>query len=164
MGNVQVYCETIFMKAYKTNIDQRYYEEEEVRTDPSPYKDYYETLSRTFPFDEIKSFLDVGCATGWLLYFIKMHHPDTHIRGLEYFEFHKESADPSIQNLIDIQDVRDPFDIGQQFDIVNSTEVGEHVDPAFADAYVDNLKRHCGKYLIVTWANTGGSTRQKAGS
>ena len=86
----------------KIDITDRYFEEEEVRSNPNPYEDYFYALKNTFDLDGVESFLDVGCATGWLLFFLRKNFPEIQIRGLEYFEYHKIAADPSINKEIQI--------------------------------------------------------------
>lgn len=39
-------------------------------------------------------------------------------------------------------DLAAPFDLGRQFDLAISMEVGEHIAPARADAFVGNIVRH----------------------
>jgi SAM-dependent methyltransferase len=145
----------------KTDISTRYFEEEEVRSNPNPYEDYFYVLNNTFNLSGIGSFLDVGCATGWLLFFLRKNFPLMNLSGLEYFEYHKNAADPTVREEIQINDIRDPLNLGERYDIVNSTEVGEHIDPSYTEVFLDNLKRHCSKYLVVSWGDTGGVNDRK---
>lgn len=39
-------------------------------------------------------------------------------------------------------DLSSPLDLGRRFDLVQSLEVAEHIDPENADLFVDNLVRH----------------------
>lgn len=60
---------------------------------------------------------------------------------------------------IKILDIRDPLPedlLNKQFDIVVCTEVGEHIDPAYTTAFLENIKSLVGKYLIMTWSRHGG--------
>ena len=75
----------------KVDITTRYNEEQEVRTDTKPYLDYAKCIINTFPMEQIKSFCDIGCATGHLLYSLKQYNSSLDIRGYEYFEYHKTS-------------------------------------------------------------------------
>jgi SAM-dependent methyltransferase len=145
----------------KVNLGERYFEKEEVRENPNPYYDFFWVLSKTFRLKSLSSFLDLGCATGWLLYYLKKEYPEIFVKGVEYFEFHKNAAHDLIKESIDILDLRDEINLGRKFDIINSTEVGEHIDPAFTSVYMQNLKNHCGKYLILSWGNTGGEHDRK---
>jgi SAM-dependent methyltransferase len=142
----------------KVDITKRYIAEEEIRTDSRPYVAFYKTLSKTFDFDKVKSFCDVGCATGHLINEIKKAHPHVEVAGVEYFEYHKEAAPELVQSSILVHDVREPFSHipSAQYDIVLCTEVGEHIDPEYASIFLENLKRLTRKYLIMSWSDTGG--------
>lgn len=94
----------------------------------------------------------MGCSTGWLLYHLK-HKYSIDVCGLEYFEYQKENADKSIKDSILIKDLRHIIDL-EEFDIVNCTEVGEHIEPAALDNFLENLNNFTKKYLIMTWSST----------
>ena len=141
----------------KIEIEARYLPEEEIRTNQKPYEDYYSCLNDTFELSKTNSFCDVGCANGPLLSILKKEHENMDLLGLEYFDWQKSAAHPEIQKLISIQDLRD--DIGdkyKKYEIVNCTETGEHIDPDYCDIFLNNLKKLTTKYLIISWANSGG--------
>ena len=140
----------------KVNIEERYFENEEVRKNSNPYQAYYNCLKKTLNLNDTNGILDVGCATGWLNYFFKKEYPDKKNLGLEYFQYHKNNADQSIKDLIKICDLRNELNLNEKFDVVNCTETAEHIDPEYCDVFINNLKRHCAKYLIVSWSNAGG--------
>lgn len=141
----------------KINIDDRYPKECEIRTDKSPYYDYFKCLLRTF--GNINSLCDIGCATGHLIYFIKNNNPNCKVKGYEYFDYHKNSehCDPLIKDCIEICDIRDclPNDV-DTYDIVNCSEVGEHIDPEYADTLIQNAKKLSNRFIIFTWSSHGG--------
>jgi len=91
----------------KIFIDERYFPKDEIRTNLSPYYDYYLCLSRTFNLLKTEGFCDVGCANGPLMYYVKSHIPHIDVMGLEYFNWQKEAADPLIKDSINIHDLRD---------------------------------------------------------
>ena len=141
----------------KINIDNRYPSEGEIRSDESPYNDYSECLVKTFG-KNIKSFCDIGCATGHILHYLKSNF-NTDVRGYEYFTYHKESefCKEDIKEDITIYDIRDPLpDNVKKYDIVNCSEVGEHIDPDYADTLINNCKKLSNKYIIFTWSSHGG--------
>lgn len=140
----------------KVDITERYPESVELRLDERPYVAYYNMLSMVFNLDKLKSFCDVGCSTGHLLSHLKKMHPKMEVKGYEYFEYQKNHAPESIRDLIEIADLRDPLLEVKKYDIVNCTEVGEHIDPAYAKALLDNLKKMTGKFLIMSWSDSGG--------
>ncbi len=135
----------------KVDIDIMYPPEGEVRLDSSPYDEYYKCVISTFNMDEIESFCDIGCSTGHLVYNMLNY---TDACGVEYFEYQKDNAKDEIKECINILDIRDPFDMDTKFDLVNCTEVAEHVDPKYLDIFLDNIKKITGKYLILTWSST----------
>lgn len=140
----------------KVNINDRYPEEGEVRKDMSPYFEYYKCLKHVFNFNEIKSVCDVGCATGDLLYYLK-ENDNLHIKGYEYFDYHKKSNLCKVKDYIEIYDIRDELnDNVEQYDIVNCSEVGEHIDKLYADMLIENAKKLSKKYVIFTWSSHGG--------
>lgn len=143
--------------ANKIFIDERYFPEDEIRTNLNPYHDYYECLSKTFNLSQMNGFCDVGCANGPLLYFIKNRIPHIDIMGLEYFDWQKNAADPSIKESIEVHDLRDIWRGEKKYDLVNCTETGEHIDPEYCDIFIENLKKICRKYLVISWSDTGGA-------
>ena len=141
----------------KIYIEDRYIPQDEIRKNIKPYEEYYECLKETFDFRSIKSFCDAGCANGPLIYTIKKNNTDIDVLGLEYFSWQKEASDPLIKDNIIVHDLRDKFEGERKYDIVNCTETGEHIDPEYQDIFIDNLKRLCSKYLIISWSNSGGA-------
>jgi hypothetical protein len=110
----------------------------------------------SFDFDKIESFCDVGCANGPLLFCVKKDKEHIKTFGIEYFYWQKENANQLIKNDIKIFDLRDDLDVNEKYDIVNCTETGEHIDPEYCDVFVNNLKKITGKYLIISWSDSGG--------
>ena len=139
-----------FTEEGKIDLDKIYLSYEEVRRDSSPYDEYYQCLKSTFSLSEIGSFCDVGCATGHLVYNM-LNECDS--CGIENFQYHKDNADEHVKDCINIFDIRDKIEEETKFDLVNCTEVAEHVDPKFLDIFLDNLKKISGKYLILTWSS-----------
>jgi hypothetical protein len=137
----------------RVDITTRYLESEEVRVDDKPYLAYAECVRYTFDFN---SFCDIGCATGHLIYFLSKDGITT--KGYEYFDYHKQSPHCKIPDNIEIADIRDPLPDGcVKYNIVNCTEVGEHIDPEYADTLIENAKKLSSKYIIFTWSSHGGS-------
>ena len=140
-----------FKEDGKIDIDIMYPPELELREDSSPYDEFYKCILSTFNMDEIDTFCDIGCSTGHLVYNM-LDCADA--CGIEYFEYQKENADDEVKECINIFDIRDRFEEDLKFDLVNCTEVAEHVDPKYLDIFLDNLKNMTGKYLILTWSST----------
>jgi len=143
----------------KIDITTRYFEKEEVRTDDKPYNDYAKCIINTFNMNKINSVCDVGCATGHLIYFLKTYKSNLNVMGYEYFKYHKDSiyCKQLIHDNIEIYDIRDnlPTNV-KKYDIVNCSEVGEHIDKQYANILIENAKRLSNKYIIFTWSSHGG--------
>lgn len=142
-----------FTEDGKIDIDSMYPEEMEVRKSDSPYYEYYQCLKKVFDLSSIDSFCDVGCSTGHLIDFVSKYN-SIDVAGIEYFQYQKDNANSEVQECINILDIRDPLQIDMKFDIVNCTEVAEHVDPKYLDIFLDNLKSIVGKYLIFSWSDS----------
>jgi SAM-dependent methyltransferase len=142
-----------FTEDGKIDIDLMYPPSLEIRTSDSPYYEYYQCVKRVFNLSEIGSFCDVGCSTGHLIDFISTYN-SVDVAGIEYFQYQKDNASSAIRDCINILDIRDSFDIDIKFDIVNCTEVAEHVDPKYLHVFLDNIKKITGKYLILSWSDS----------
>lgn len=135
----------------KIDIDVMYPPSMEVREDSSPYDEFFKCIRKTFNLNEIESFCDVGCSTGFL---VRNMLPHANSCGIEYFEYQKENADDIIKECINIFDIRDPIEENVEFDLVSCTEVAEHVDPKYLHIFLDNISKITSKYLILTWSST----------
>lgn len=135
----------------KIDIDRMYHPKDEIRENSSPYDEYYRCIKATFDLDEIETFCDIGCSTGHLVSNMLNY---TDVCGVEYFQYQKDNADESVRECINVFDIRDPIVEDIKFDLVNCTEVAEHIDPKYLDTFLDNLKKLTGKYLILTWNET----------
>jgi hypothetical protein len=51
--------------------------------------------------------------------------------------------------------LNDPFDLGRQFDLAQSLEVGEHVREGASDDFVDSIVRHARRYVLFSAAPPG---------
>jgi len=100
----------------------------------------------------INSVFDVGCAAGhWLSVY---EQEGVEIIGLEG----TTNALPHMRvdkSKINIHDLREPYQNIHNVDLVYSIEVAEHIEPEFADNYVDALTRHNSPYILMTAAHPG---------
>lgn len=55
----------------------------------------------------------------------------------------------------DVQDLSEPFDLGDRFDWVLSLEVREHLPSLYESTFIENLDRHASKGIILSWAIKG---------
>jgi hypothetical protein len=140
----------------KIDITTRYNEHEEVRTNSAPYDAYFIALKQTFDLTAINSFCDVGCATNLLLNNVIITYPHINGIGLEYFEYHIKHAPENVKDKFLICDIRDDLIFNEKYDLVNCSELAEHIDKAYADVMINNIKKLTKKYLIMTWSEHGG--------
>jgi cyclopropane fatty-acyl-phospholipid synthase-like methyltransferase len=136
-------------------LDSNYLPENEIRTDDRPYKALFNSIFAINEFTMIKSLLDVGCTSGNFIKLVSENFPSIDCKGIEVFEFLKESASQSIAHKIFIEDLR--FPIHAKFlvsEMVVCLEVAEHIDPNSLDDFVNNLKLLTSKYLIMSWSSS----------
>ncbi len=146
------------IKMPKIDLNKFYKADGEIRVEPGEgsYRSMYRSINTIFDFNTIGSFIDLGCATGHLIKNIKANHSTVTVKGVEYFQYHKDSPECSdlIKDAMVIADLRDDLEFDEKYDIVYSTEVAEHIDPAYADMYMRNILK-CAKptsTIIMSWA------------
>jgi cyclopropane fatty-acyl-phospholipid synthase-like methyltransferase len=114
------------------------------------YEPFYNALVTVF---NPKSVADMGCRVGHI---ISLFHKNraSDILGVDYFEWNKEAAASRIQDFFIIGDLRDKLDIEKKYDLVISTEVGEHIDSSHVTTYLDNLKSALNDSgnLVISWS------------
>jgi|15BtaG_2_1085339.scaffolds.fasta_scaffold00220_5 hypothetical protein len=154
------------MKKEKINIDERYFEHEEFSSNhKSNQNNYFRALKETFynEWSSLNSFIDVGCRQGYLMDYFYQDNPNRIIQGMDYFTWGKKLWDKNhwIQENYQQHDLRDTLrntewlkviNKNKLFDLVNCTEVGEHIDPDYCDVFLDNLASITNKYLIISWS------------
>lgn len=100
----------------------------------------------------VKSVLDLGCGRGvWLAQWVAYGAKD--VIGVDgpYVDLNKIQI-PKERFLA--SDLTKPLELNRQFDLVQSLEVAEHLDPAAGDQFVDNITRH-GKLVLFSAAIPG---------
>lgn len=100
------------------------------------------------------SVLDLGCSTGYLISALKRDDPELKTMGVEVFQYQKDAAPDDVRFGIQIHDLRDPLPDSLRSDLVICTDVGEHIDPASLESFLNNLRNLCRKRLILTWSST----------
>ncbi|MCK9273185.1 class I SAM-dependent methyltransferase [Candidatus Gracilibacteria bacterium] len=129
------------------------YGEEEYDRKIEPYQIYLAALESVFDLNLINSFADFGCSNGKLLESLKEKYPSTKIIGLEYFEWAKKYASEKIVEFIKIEDLSKNLDLGKKYNIVNCSEVGEHLDKKYEEILIKNITKHSDDIVILTWSN-----------
>lgn len=141
----------------KKTIEEAYTEKEYTRS-IGPYKVYLEAIEAVFDLSIVESFADLGCSNGRLMESIHRKYPTIDLMGLEYFEWAKTHADPTIKEHIYIADLGKPYTYSKQYDIVNCSEVGEHLEPEAEETFIDNVTRASKDIIILTWSNAASDT------
>ena len=99
---------------------------------------------------------DAGCRDGKLLAAIVARNSEISIRGCDYFQFALDTCPFSVKPFVFRWDLRDAFFDTTAHDIVVCTEVAEHIDKDYCHVFLSNLRKCCGKYLVITWSEHGG--------
>lgn len=132
---------------------EKAYSEEDYKRPMLPYKSYLSSLEEVFDFSIIGSVLDLGCQNGRLIEAIKRKYASINVLGVDYFTWARDHADESIRQYVKLEDLAKPVDFGGQFDLVNSSEVGEHIEKESEDVFIDNLIKATRHTLVLTWSN-----------
>jgi 2-polyprenyl-3-methyl-5-hydroxy-6-metoxy-1,4-benzoquinol methylase len=137
----------------KNNIEDLYIEDEYKNDLKNAYHAYLSALENVFDLKIIDSICDVGTRVGNLLYFAKKKYPKIEIIGYDYFEWAKQYAHPTVSEYIKILDLSKPLKNFKTFNLVNCTEVGEHIPKEFEGIFIDNICKLSNDILILSWSN-----------
>lgn len=100
----------------------------------------------------VESVLDVGCGQGaWLAVWKELGVSVSHGVDGDYVERARLLIDTDDFTAIDLTE---PFDLGRQYDLVQSLEVAEHLPESRADDFVASLVRH-GDVVVFSAAPPG---------
>lgn len=135
----------------KINIDAAYDPKNETSClTKEQYRPVYNVINELL---SPKSIADLGCRVGHLITLFKESN-DIDVLGVDYFQWNKDAADNTIKDQFLVHDLRDPLKLKKTYDVVVSTEVGEHIDKAYSVAYIENIKSVMTKTsrLVMTWA------------
>lgn len=116
------------------------YEERDVEVGHIHSKSLCDGLSRIL--DRNLTVIDFGCGTG--KYIDELGSLGFNTIGLDGIN---KDNHPNIL----VVDLSTPLELGMVGNVV-SLEVGEHIPKEFEDVFIDNLIRHCGEILILSWA------------
>ncbi len=129
------------------------YEEEDFKRSILPYTLYRKSLEEILDFNQIESFGDFGCINGRLMESIKRKYSHMEVEGFDIFEWAKQNSDPLVQDKVVITDLRQPMKLNQKYDLVNCTEVGEHIDREYEQVFLDNITTAAKQWLILSWSD-----------
>jgi len=101
------------------------------------------------------SFMDIGCANGHLLDYFYQKGIRRDIAGFEgseaAFKYMPEHIKPYIIKA-DLSKIINAPD--RKYDLVNCTEVGEHIPFKYEDIFLKNITRFAARNLVLSWADT----------
>ncbi len=129
------------------------YKEIEYTREMTPYMAYFQGLEDVLDFTITDSFADLGCNNGRLMEALNAKYPHIEMIGYDYFEWSKQYAANSIKEFVYVSDLSKPFTFKKQYDIVNCSEVGEHIPKEAEQDFIDNLVNATKDILLLTWSN-----------
>jgi len=137
---------------FDVNVDAVYDDSEFKDRDRRIYAEYGDALIEVFDPKEI---IDIGCACGYLLEYLHKKGI-TRFAGLEGAAAAFNYMHPEVKNRSFKVDLSKEVSIlpGQKFNLVNCTEIGEHIPAKYEDIFLRNIAGFADKYLILSWANT----------
>ena len=138
----------------ENEFDQAVYGESQFKDRTTLVYDNYASVV----FDHFKpvSFMDVGCANGFLVNALLNKGVDANgIEGADAaYKYMPEKVLPLVHKL----DLRENWDeyfyskIGRKFEVVNFTEVAEHLKPEHEDRMLKNIRMLVGSFLVMSWS------------
>jgi len=138
---------------FDLNLDSAtaYSEDDYKKRDRAPYYEYAKCLEDVFPkFSEI---MDIGCANSYLLEYF--HNKDVKVAGIEGVDCAFKYMPACIKNDVMKASLSAPLTSnGRTYDIVNCTEIGEHIPYKYEEIFLENTVKFVRKFLILSWANT----------
>ena len=108
-----------------------------------------DAMTSFFIKENAHTLVDFGCGMG------------DYVKWFLNANFYCEGYDgnPKTYDLSDgyayVLDLSQPFNFGKKFDLVVSLEVGEHIPQRYETTFIDNLDRHVGKGIVLSWAVQG---------
>jgi SAM-dependent methyltransferase len=101
----------------------------------------------------VDSVLDVGCAQGtWLRAWNERGVADLHGVDGDYVDRRTLEVPEFMFTAVDLNV---PFDLGRQFDLVQSLEVGEHIEEHASEIFIESIVRHARRYVVFSAAPPG---------
>jgi len=132
---------------------EKEYSEEEYKRELLPYKMYLNSIEEVFDFSIIDSMADFGCANGRLIEAVKRKYSHIEVLGIDYFDWALKYADETIKDKIKLMDLSKKQDFGKKFDLVNCSELGEHIKRKEEEIFINNLINATKNILVLTWSN-----------
>lgn len=132
-------------------FDDRLYRAAQFNRRPKKiYRAYAQAVYNTFQPNQITSVLDLGCANGYALEWWQKQ--EWQIRGAEAAPAAFRYMPSTVRPLVKKQDLRINYQFGQ-FDLVNCSEVGEHIEAKYESALLKNIVSSVKRFLVISWSN-----------
>lgn len=102
-------------------------------------------------------YMDIGCANGYVADFLLSKGVDAY--GIEGADAAFRHMPETIKSRVHQLDLREDWteyfyaNIKRKFEVVNFTEVAEHLKVEHEDTMINNVKMLVGKFLIMSWSN-----------
>ncbi len=112
-----------------------------------------EAIADFFVEQQARSIVDFGCGVGTYVAQIRQ-------RGLIAKGYDGNPDTPTLScGIGEVLDLSEPFQLPEKFDWVLSLEVGEHLPQQYEKIFIENLMRHAGVGIVLSWAikNQGGT-------
>lgn len=93
----------------------------------------------------VKNIIDLGCGPGKYVKFLKEY-------GLDTIGVDGNPGTKEFNSELLVADLAEPQDFGKKWDAVMSLEVGEHIPKEFEKTFLDNIKKHSTKWVVLSWA------------
>ena len=103
-----------------------------------------------FPFS--KSFLEVGCAKGFLLRAMIEHaaknNLELSLHGFDHSQYAIDNADPMVKEFVECAGI-DEFEFGQSFDVILAFDVLEHLTEAQSFNFLLRARKYCNHAILA---------------
>jgi 2-polyprenyl-3-methyl-5-hydroxy-6-metoxy-1,4-benzoquinol methylase len=130
--------------------------------DDSQFKDrskiYYRRYARVlFDLFHPLNYMDIGCANAYVADYLLEQGVDAYgIEGAKAaFKYMPKNIKPRVKRLDLRQDWTEDFyqNYHQKFELVNFTEVAEHLKPESEEIMLQNVKLFVNRFLVISWSN-----------
>lgn len=143
----------------KKHIENKYKKDKHNR-DYLFYAIYFKSLEKILDFSIISSFADFGCNNGRLIEAISDNFPKVDVIGFDYFEWAKKYASEKVHEKIILKDPPFPLVDKKKYNIVNCSELVEHIPKESEDMFIDNLANSSSDIIILTWSSENDDSGQ----